>query len=101
MARSRQRNGLGTNIRVNEQDIRGNRCLEPPFISKSPFKGKFFYSGRAADALLENQVSEITMLVEGQSLPMCPPFLFVGMGQYIVLDVITRPVGPVQNEQLL
>ena len=42
MARSRQRNGLGTNIRVNEQDIRGNRCLEPPFISKPPFKGKFF-----------------------------------------------------------
>ena len=42
MARSRQRNGLGTNIRVNEQDIRGNRCLEPPFISKPPFKRKFF-----------------------------------------------------------
>ena len=41
MARSRQRNGLGTNIRVNEQDIRGNRCLEPPFISKPPFKRKF------------------------------------------------------------
>ena len=36
-----------------------------------------WYSGRAADALLEGQVSQIVMQAEGLSLSMCPALIHV------------------------